>query len=75
MAIAADMVKSITDGNTQVITNLANKLGEVEKMQDQAAQGVADWANGLTEQTDQLIKDMEEDVKALNMSKEAEEAG
>ncbi len=75
VAIAADMVKSITDGNTQVITNLANKLGEVEKMQDQAAQGVADWANGLTEQTDQLIKDMEEDVKALNMSKEAEEAG
>ena len=72
--LAADMVKAVNDGNTKALTDLANTLGEIDENQAQAAEDVAEWAEGLTKQTDQLIKDMEEDISALDMSKEAEES-
>lgn len=73
--LAADMVKAVNNGNAQALTDLANTLGEISESQDQAAQDVADWTSGLLEQMDQLIKEMEEDIGALDMSKEAEEFG
>jgi len=73
--LAADMVRNVNKGNTQALTDLANTLGEINETQDQAAQDVEAWAARLTEQMDQLIGDMEEDISALNMSKEAEECG
>jgi len=73
--LAAGMVRNVNKGNTQALTDLANTLGEINETQDQAAQDVEAWAARLTEQMDQLIGDMEEDISALNMSKEAEECG
>ncbi len=73
--LAADMVKAVNDGNTQTLTDLANTLGEISESQDQAAQDVAEWTTGLMEQTEQLIRDMEEEIGALDMSEEAKESG
>ncbi|MBD5098125.1 MAG: phage tail tape measure protein [Clostridiales bacterium] len=73
--LAADMVKAVNGGNTQVLTNLANTLGAVKASEDEAAGNVAEWTAGLNEQMDLLIQDMEEDIAALDMSEEAAENG
>lgn len=73
--LAADMVKAVNDGNTQVLTDLADTLGEISESQAEAAGDVAEWTTGLNEQMDQLIQDMEEDIAALDMSVEAAESG
>ena len=73
--LAADMVKTVNDGNTQALTDLANTLGEIGKSQEEAAGDVAEWTTGINEQMDQLIQDMEEDIAALDMSEEAAESG
>lgn len=73
--LAADMVKTMNDGNTQALTDLANTLGEISESQEEAAGDVAEWTAGLNEQMDQLIQDMEEDIAALDMSEEAAESG
>ncbi|NCE63020.1 phage tail tape measure protein [Pseudoflavonifractor sp. 524-17] len=73
--LAADMVKAVKSGNTQVLTDLANTLGEIEESRDQTAQDVAEWTTGLLEQTQQLVHDMEEELGALDMSEEARESG
>ena len=73
--LAADMVKAVNEGNTQALTNLANTLGEIDENQSRAAQEVSAWTMGLTEQMDQLLLDIEEDIAALNMSDDAEANG
>lgn len=73
--LAADMVKSVNDGNTQALTDLANTLGEISESQAEAAGDVAEWTTGLNEQMDQLIQDIEEDIGNLDMSEEAAENG
>ena len=73
-ALAADMVKEWNDGNTQVLTNLADTLGEVKEEQDQAAQDVADWTTGLQDQMDQFINDMKTEIGELDASEEASES-
>ena len=73
--LAADMVKAVNDGNTQALAGLANTLGEIGKSQEEAAGDAAEWTTGLMEQTQQLVKDMEEELKALDMSEEAAESG
>ncbi len=73
--LAADMVKVVNDGNTQAITDLANTLGEIRESQTEAAQDVAEWTTGLSEQMEQLISDMEKEIGELDMSEEAAEGG
>ena len=75
VALAADMVEKINNGNIEAITTLGNTVGEVNETIDQAAQDMADWTSGLTEQMGQLIDDMEEEIGALDMSEEAAESG
>jgi len=72
--LAASMVEEVNKGNTKSLTNLANTLGEISESQDQAAQDMADWTTGLTGQMDQLILDMGEDVRSLNMGPDAAKA-
>lgn len=74
-ALAADMVKQIKNGNTEVVTELGETIGEAKELREQAARDVAEWTVGLNEQMDQLIQDMEEDIAALDMSEEAAESG
>lgn len=69
--LAASMVKAVNEGNTQALANLANTLGEIEESQNAAAGDVAEWTTGLNEQMDQLILDMGEDVKGLDMGEDA----
>lgn len=73
--LAADMVKAVNDGNTQALTNLAETLGQISESQGQAEQAVAEWTVGLTEQMDQLIHEMEEDIEAMDLGNEAKAAG
>ena len=36
---------------------------------------MAEWTTGLMEQTEQFIRDMEEEIGALDMSEETKESG
>ena len=73
--IAADMVKTVNDGDTQALTDLADTLGEISASREEAAGDVAEWTTGLNEQMDQLIRDMKEEIGKLDMSEEAKESG
>lgn len=73
--LAASMVREINKGNTQALTDLANTLGEISENQKQAERDVAEWTVGLTEQMNQFIQSMEEEIGQLDLSEEAKEYG
>lgn len=72
--LAASMVKAVNSGNTKALTDLGNTIGEISENQDQAAQDMADWTSGLTEQMGRLITDVETEVEKLDLSAEAAES-
>ena len=72
--LAASMVKAVNSGNTKALTDLGNTIGEISESQDQAAQDMADWTSGLTEQMGRLITDVETEVEKLDLSAEAAES-
>lgn len=72
--LAASMAKAVNSGNTKALTDLGNTIGEISESQDQAAQDMAVWTSGLTDQMGQLITDVEAEVKKLDLSAEAAES-
>lgn len=71
---AASMAEAINSGNEEAVANLANTMAEVQKAQDQAAQTVADWSTGYSEELDKIEARMDECVENLDLDSEAESA-
>lgn len=69
--LAASMVQQLNSGNQEALTNMVNTFSEVQSAQAAAAEQTAAWTTGLSEQTDQLVKDMVSSIEQLDVSDEA----
>lgn len=72
--LAQDMVNKAKNGDTQLLTDLANTLGEVKKQQEAAESDIAEWTIDLEKQVDGLVEAVKEDVGNLELSEEARQA-
>ena len=61
--------------NEKAVSTLAETALAVYEYRDRAAQGMADLTEGLTEQMEQFVQSMEEEISALDLSEEAKEYG
>lgn len=65
------MAQEIENGNTQVITEMINKYGEIQSKQQEAAAATADWQTNFSSEMDTIEQKMQETVQNMNMSEEA----
>lgn len=72
--LAQSMVNAVKTGKTQVLTELANTLGEVKKQQEAAETDIAEWTIDLEKQVNEMVEAVKEDVGNLELSEEAKQA-
>lgn len=72
--LAQDMVNKAKNGDTQLLTDLANTLGEIKKQQEAAETDIVEWTIDLEKQVDGLVEDVKEDIGNLELSEEAKQA-
>ena len=72
--LAQSMVEAINSGNTEVITNLANTIGEVQAKRDEAASVVALWQIDFDNKMSEFVLKATGAIMDLDLSDEAESA-
>lgn len=72
--LAASMVKSVEEGNTEAITDLANTMADVSAKREEIANTTADWVTGFSDKMDELTEKMNDTVEKLTLDTEAEAA-
>lgn len=72
--LAASMVKSVEEGNTEAITDLANTMADVSAKREEIANTTADWVTNFSSEMDRLTEKMNETVTELNLDTEADAA-